>query len=256
MEIGYKIANFFKRNGGTILTCLSSAGVIGTAYLASKAAVKADKELNTLGEDAPIQEKVKTVARIYIPTALAGAGTIACMFGANTLSRKDQASMLAAGALLEQSFKKYRGKAEKLLGRNVVEKELAEDKIDDVPEDPHNGMKLYFYREAEDIDHPRDYADPDGEGFFYAYEGKVYRAEIEINRLFHFRGRATINQYRELLGLDTEEGGDNLGWTEEIGDEYLGYSWIDFDYDEVTLSNGVTCTIINHSNVCLPIMLA
>ena len=256
MNIGYEIQKFFKRNGGTILTCLSSVGVIGTAYLASKAAVKAEKELKTRGKDAPIQEKVKTVVPIYIPTAAAGIATITCMFGANTLSRKDQASMLAAGAMLEQYCKKYRAKTEQILGKNVIEKELVEDKINSIPEDPHNGAKLYFYRYKEDIDHPKDYADPDEEGFFYAPEGKVFRAEIELNRLFVLRGRATLNDYLKFLGRSQEEGFDNLGWTEDIGDEYLGYSWIDLDYNTVTLSNGVECTIINHPYGCEPIMLA
>ena len=233
------VTDFFKRHGGTILTVLASIGVVGTAYLAGRAAVKAKEELDTLGEDAPIQEKVRAVAPIYIPPAAAGAATIACMFGANTLSRRQQASMLAAGAIVERTFKKYKDKAEELLGKNAVENELAKD---DIPDDVEyeDGKKLYYYNYLED----GEFLDPAYEAYFRAYPEQQLQLQGDLNRIFVLRGKATLNDMLKLMGQDPIDGGDELGWSEEIGRQYFGYNWIDIQFDEVHLEDGMVCTVI------------
>lgn len=245
MSIKSAISSFFRRNGGTILTCLSAVGVVGTAYLSGKAAVKADKELETLGEDAPLKEKIKTVAPIYIPTMAAGATTLACMFGANTISRKQQASMLAAGALLEQTYKKYKGKAEELLGINVVEANLAND---EVHPDLSNEERLFYFNYYEDGEHP-EYG-----SYFNCTADKVLKAEMEVNRQFILAKQVTLNFFFDQLGLKHVEGGDNLGWSAELGEEYYGYSWVDFEHFDTKLEDGLECTII--STPFLPSILA
>lgn len=52
------ISKFFRKNGGTILTWFSAAGVVGTAVLSGKAAVKAHEELKKI-PDAPLKKKLK-----------------------------------------------------------------------------------------------------------------------------------------------------------------------------------------------------
>lgn len=238
------ISHFFRKHGGTILTFLSSVGVIGTAYLSGKAAVKAEKELETLGEDAPLEKKVKAVAPIYIPTAAAGATTILCMLGANTLSRKQQASMLAAGALMEQTYKKYRDKAEEFLGENFIEKEIAKDIPDEV--ETEDGKRLYYYNYLEDGEIPEERYD----GYFNAIPEQVLDAKYELNRTFRFRcahsrnGYVTLNEFFKLLGREPIECGDNLGWAEDLATEYYGYIWIDVEINEVKLDDGMVVNVI------------
>jgi hypothetical protein len=234
MSFRYAISNFFRRNGGTILTCLSSIGVIGTAYLTGKAAIKADKELKTLGEEAPLKEKIRVAAPIYILPAAVGTATIACMFGANGLNRKQQASMLAAGALLEQTYQKYKDKAEELLGKNVVEKNMA----DEVPPELNKDERLFYYNYYEDGDHP-EYG-----SYFNCTIEDLLKAEIETQRQFILCGYVTLNFFFDKLGLKPVEGGDNLGWSAELGHEYYGYSWVDFEHFDTTLEDGLECTII------------
>lgn len=234
MNFRYAISNFFRRNGGTILTCLSSIGVIGTAYLTGKAAIKADKELKTLGEEAPLKEKIRTAAPIYILPAAVGTATIACMFGANGLNRKQQASMLAAGALLEQTYQKYKDKAEELLGKNVVEANMA----DEVPPELNKDEHLFYYNYYEDGDHP-EYG-----SYFNCTIEDLLKAEIETQRQFILCGYVTLNFFFDKLGLKPVEGGDNLGWSAELGHEYYGYSWVDFEHFDTTLEDGLECTII------------
>lgn len=245
MSIQSAISGFFRRNGGTILTCLSAVGVVGTAYLSGKAAVKADKELKTLGEDAPLKEKIKTVAPIYILPTAVGATTIVCMFGANTISRKQQASMLAAGALIEKTYKKYKDKAEELLGVNVVEANMAKD---EVPPDLDKDERLFYFNYYEDGEHP-EYG-----SYFNSTVDKVLRAEMEVNRQFILTGQVNLNFFFNQLGINTVEGGDDLGWSAELGQEYYGYSWIDFEHFDAKLEDGLECTII--TTPFLPSILA
>ena len=235
MSIQSAISNFFRRNGGTILTCLSAVGVVGTSYLSGKAAIKAHEKLEELPKDVSVKTKIKKVAPIYIPAVAAGAATISCMFGANFFSRTQQASMLAAGAVLEQTYKKYRDKAEELLGENVVESELAKD---DIPPELGKEERLFYYNYYENGEHP-EYG-----SYFNSTVDKVLKAEMEMNRLFILRKKATLNDFFKLLGLNEVDGGNDLGWSEEVGSEYYGYSWIDFDHFETKLDDGLECTII------------
>ena len=229
------ISRFFHKHGGTILTILSAAGVVGTAYLSGKASIKAKEELEILDKDAPLKEKAKALAPIYAPTAAVGAATILCMFGANVLNRKQQASMLAAGALMEQTYKKYRDKAEELIG-DKIDKLVVDDLNEDVPLDKEERLFYYNYYEDGEV--------PEYGSYFPLTPEKVLKAEMELNRIFILRRSATLNDFFKLLGLKTVEGGDTLGWSIDLGSEYYGYSWIDFEHFDAKLEDGMECTII------------
>ena len=109
---------FIKRNTPTLLTCLGAAGVVATAVLAVKETPKA---LNLLensekekGEELTRLEKVKIASPIYIPSVITGMATIACIFGSNIISKSQQATLMSAYALLDNAYKEYRKKTERL----------------------------------------------------------------------------------------------------------------------------------------------
>lgn len=81
---------FLKKNTSTILTCVGAAGVIATTVMAVQATPKAltlIKEEETIkGGDLTKLEKVKVAGPTYIPAAVTGVATIACIFGANVLN--------------------------------------------------------------------------------------------------------------------------------------------------------------------------
>lgn len=236
--VGYSISKFFKRNGGTILTVLSIVGLSGTAYLSGKAAIKAKEKLDK-NPEATTKEKIKMLTPVYIWPAAAGAATAACMLGANGLNRKQQASMLAASAILEETYRKYKSKAEEILGTNEVEKKMAEDDISEAPKELDKDERLFYYNYYENAQHP-EYG-----SYFTSTVDKVLKAEMELNRTFILRGKATLNDFFKLLDLDDREGGDELGWSVELGSEFYGYSWVDFEHYDTKLEDGMECTIIN-----------
>ena len=109
-----------KKNGATILTCVGGVGVIATTVMAVKATPKAllllEEAKKEKGEELTKVEVVKTAAPAYIPTAVMGVSTIACIFSANMLNKRHQAALTSAYALLNQSYKEYRGKVVDLYG--------------------------------------------------------------------------------------------------------------------------------------------
>ena len=114
---------FLKKNTSTILTCVGATGVIATTVMAVQATPKAltlIKEEETIkGGDLTKLEKVKVAGPTYIPAAVTGVATIACIFGANVLNKRYQASLISAYALLDTSFKDYKRKLKELYGQET-----------------------------------------------------------------------------------------------------------------------------------------
>ena len=142
---------FLKQNGSTILTCIGGIGVIATAVTAVKVTPKVvkllEEERKLKDEELTKLEVAKIAGPYYIPSILIGVGTLACIFGANTLSRHQQASLASAYALLDSSFKEYKKKAIKLYGEESdkeIISEIARDKyIDEDIQIEDNNMLLY-----------------------------------------------------------------------------------------------------------------
>ena len=107
----YKSGKYLKNHSPTILSFIGAIGVIGTAVLAVKATPKAIKRLerakNEKGEELTKFETVIVASPVYVPTTLIGISTIVCILGANALNKRQQASLVSAYALLEESYKEY-----------------------------------------------------------------------------------------------------------------------------------------------------
>lgn len=142
----------------TLLTCIGAIGVIATSVMAVKATPKATKLLEASekekGEKLTKMEVVKIAAPAYIPAAVVGASTIACIFGANILTKHSQASLASAYALLDRSYKEYRNKVNALYGEEADDKvitEVTNDYYEEYPEhdemlidEENDDVKLFF----------------------------------------------------------------------------------------------------------------
>ena len=119
-----KVSNYIDDNKATILTYMGVAGVFGTAYLAVKAKPKAEElmakkevyKIQNYGEELTRFECFLAVAPAYIPTALMGMGTIACILGANHINQEKQAMLTSAYAYLNCNYNEYRNKVKELFG--------------------------------------------------------------------------------------------------------------------------------------------
>ena len=133
------------------LTCISTVGVIVTSVLTAKATVKATKLIEDAehekGEELTTSEKVKTAAPAYIPAILVGASTIACIFGIEVLNSHQQASLMSAYALLDNSYKEYRMKVKELYGDEADDRVIDgmdRDRFKEWADEIEDGEQLFF----------------------------------------------------------------------------------------------------------------
>ena len=235
-----KTQYFLKKHSSTILTVVGAVGVVGTAVLSVKATPKAlvllEEAEKEKGEKLTPLEVVKTAWKPYIPAAIAGASTIACIFGANILNTKNQASLMSAYALLDNSYKEYRNKVKEIYDEEADVKvlgEIANSKFDENMKLDDN--KLLFF-------------DCQSLQFFEATMDHVMQAECAFKELLHTRGYACMNEYYELLGINSIPEGDQLGWYDTENIDPYGSEELEFNYEEVTMKNGLKCWIIDVNN--------
>lgn len=234
---GAKIRLYLQRNSPTIVSCIGAVGVVATTIAAVKATPKAlllienekayiNKQLEEDGWQTRVDklttaETIKATWKCYIPTAIIGLSTIACIFGANTLNKHKQAAITSAYMLLDNTYKQYKEKVSKLLGDNadtMVKKSIIEDQYSEI-------TLFYEYHYGE---------------FFERRKADVLNAEYQLNLKFASQGYACLNDFFELLGLPITQEGEVIGWSTQEG-----YSAIDFEHQLLELDDGMECTIIN-----------
>lgn len=238
---------FWKDNSATILTGLGTIGVIVTTALAIKATTKAvqiiEDSKEEKGEELTKSEIVKKVGKIYIPTILSGAATIGCIVGANVLNKKQQASLVSAYALIDNSYKEYKNKLKELYGEEAHQKvveSLAVEKADDIYIHSESLCTNCDLALEEHNSKPKLFYDEYGKRYFEATIEQVITAEYHLNRNYVLRGFSVLNEFYEFLGLEPTKYGSVVGWA-PLDD---GMYWIDFNHHKAVLEDGRECYII------------
>lgn len=243
------ISGFTSRLKSALPTVLSVVGVIGLAATTIMA-VKSTPKAMTLIESAKTEknndltriETVKTVWKLYIPTAVIGLSTASCVIGANVLNKRQQASIASAYALVSNAYFEYKSKVKELYGKETHEKIIASIAAEKSHAKP-------IYAGSFIANSCLDFGEEEKEMLFYdAYSSRyftstmsrVLQAEYHLNRNYAIAGGVTVNNFYDFLGIDQIDGGDSVGWS-CCDSEIL---WIDFDHKKVTLDDGLEAHII------------
>ena len=228
---------FLKRNGSTILTCVGSVGVVFTSILAVKATPKALRLLEEAkkekGEELTKTEVLKVAGPAYIPASITGISTIACIFGANILNKRQQAAMVSAYALLDSSYKEYKKKVDELYGEGAndrVKDEIVKDKYQEDDFNKDDDKQLFF--------------DEFSGRYFESTIEDVQRAEYRINRDLIMRGYVYLNEFYEQLDIEPLESGYELGWSEGGNLARYWQVWIDFSHRKTLIDDDLECQIV------------
>lgn len=229
---------FLKRNASIILTCVGSMGVIATSVMAVKVTPKAlallENAKTEKGEELTKTEKIKVVGPAYIPAVIMGISTIVCIFGVNALNRRQQAALISAYTLLDNSYKDYKKKLKQLYGEDSVDKieeKIVKDEYNEKPCLVEDRKELFY--------------DNFSQRYFEASTEKVLYAEHALNRRITYAHGAYLNEFYELLGLEPMDYGEFLGWfCDEICDTYRE-SRIEFDHSKIIMDDGLEVTIIH-----------
>lgn len=230
---------FLNKNASTIVTCIGGVGVIATAVIAVKETPKAlsliEEAKKEKGEELTTLEVVKVAGPVYIPAILTGVTTIACIFGANALNKRQQAALISAYTVLDNSYKEYKKKVTELYGEETDEKirtELAKDNYKESEVDDENDDdKQLFY-------------DQYSNRYFRASNEKVLMAEYEINRILADDCYASLNEFYDILGVDAVDYGEYVGWSSAQMFEMYWSSWINFKHEKFETDDGLEGFII------------
>lgn len=234
-KVLYQSKRFFKQNGSTILTCVGALGVVATAIMTAKATPKATRLLELAedekGEDLTKLESIKVAGPVYIPTFIVGTATITCIFGANVLNKRQQASLISAYALLDSSYKDYKKKVDELYGEEEgvhVREEIAKDKYD---------SSVVF-------DDEELFYDEFSGRYFNSTMSNVIQAEYNLNRQIVLNGGAYLNEFYEFLDIPPIPAGIELGWSIGLLESNHWTEWLDFDHEKVVMDDGLECHIV------------
>ena len=243
----YKSGRSLKKAMPTILTIMSTAGVVWTVIEASNAGAKAKELLNKAkeekGEDLTLKEKVKVAAPVYAKTAVAAGTTIASVVGSNVLNKKQQAEILSAYTVVKKQFTDYKKNVEKVVDEETkkkIKEAVVKDKVDeDKPpfdEVPY-GQQIFY--------------DEFSEQFFISTMPEVTDAAKVLNQRFVKKGFVTLREYHELLKIDPDKSYDGYWWPDEHvkGNGFVDISFTYELWDDVTPEGNASacnCWVISY----------
>ena len=201
-----------------ILTGLGIAGMVTTTVLAVRATPKAleliEQKKKELCEDVITPtDVVKTAWKPYVPAAVTGAVSIACLVGASSVNARRNAALYSAYKLSETALSEYKEKVVETIGEKkeqVVREKIAKDKVDNNPPTGNNiiicGGETLFY-------------DPISGRYFESSKDKIEKTENELNKqmLQGMFGYITLNEFYDEIGLPQVSLGDDLGWNIDHG---------------------------------------
>ena len=241
MKLTKTCAKFLRKHGGTILAVAASVGVVATAIETGRATTKAqhilevDKELTKFNEDEfgvteepPTKKQIVQMCwKAYVPAAILGGGTIACILGSNALNKKQIAGLTAAYMALGKTYQEYR--------RQVAEHVGAEQE-QEIWKDAHTDDEDFVKMKSEE---KLLCYEPISKRYFHATEAELLAAFYEANKDFTENGYIALNDFFGYLGLEFVPELDNKGWSVDyLGAMWENY-WIDFNYAEQKTDDGL-----------------
>lgn len=233
-----------------ILIGIGIAGMITTTVLAVKATPKAlclmeEKKQELDVETLTPVEIVKATWRCYVPAAVTGAASIACLIGSNSVNAKRNAALATAYKISETALTEYRDKVVETIGEKkerTVQDKLSEKHVKDTP---LNRTEVIVTGKGQTL-----CLDPLSHRYFYSSKDRIDRVINKLNyeittSPFDTEG-VTLNDFYEEIGLPGTMTGDNLGWNLRTGlIEYHPGSQIVLEDGE---HEGEPCLVIEFTN--------
>lgn len=233
-----------------ILIGLGIAGMISTTVLAVKATPKALRLIEEKKEELEVDkltpvETVKTAWKCYVPAAVTGAVSVACLIGSNSVNAKRNAALATAYKISETAFNDYREKVVETIGEKKERAVL--DKVSEkhIKENPINRTEVIVTGKGQTL-----CLDPLSHRYFYSSKDKIDRVinklNYEISTSPFDTDGVTLNDFYHAIGLPGTMTGDSLGWNLRTGlIEYHPGSLIVPENEE---HEGEPCLVIEFTN--------
>lgn len=205
------INHFTARNSPTILTATGVVGVVATGVLAVQAGIRVNEILNEVeykeARELDLKEKLQATWAEYIPPVGVGGVTIAAIIMSNRIGSRRAAAMAAAYTISERAFVEYRDKARELLGdkkEQRIRDEVAQDVINRGGDVPSSLVII----EGTDV---LCYDALSGRYFKGSME-MLKKAQNDLNYKMIANDYASLTDFYNLIGLESTDLSDNIGW--------------------------------------------
>lgn len=242
------IPNFFKavqdsavKNAPIILTSVGIIGMIGTTVMAVKATPKAiklleEKKKREHRDSLPPKDVVKTTWKCYIPAAVTGVASTACLLKASSITTRRNAALLTAYNLSRSALSEYKDKVVETIGEKKereIEEAIAKDKLE---RDPVCNNEVIITDRGTTLCYDGMFG-----RYFMSDRDAIREAINEINRkIITGDMYASLNDFYYELNLSKVDIGDSLGWNIDDGK-------LSIDFDTQLASNGVPCLVIRYN---------
>lgn len=205
-----------KKKSPEILTCLGISGMITTTVLAVKATPEAVRRIEAKKDEVGC-EKLTTVQTVqaagscYIPAALTGAASIACLIGAKTVTGRRNAALATAYSLAENSLREYKAKVIETIGEEQeaeIQKKVWRERAEkSTPPETQDAVC------ADGFHHELCYDAMFGR-YFYSDRAEIERAANNKNRDMTYGSEpyVSLNDFYGDLNVSPVEIGDMVGW--------------------------------------------
>lgn len=223
-----------------ILTGIGIAGMITTTILAVKATpkaiklIEAEKRAKHVDALSPV-DTVKTVWKCYIPAAMTGVSSIACLIGSNAINAKRNAALTTVYTLSEMARNEYKEKVIETIGekkeRTIKEKVDAER----IKKDPVSKKEVIITEKGTTLCYDHVFG-----RYFKSDIDLINRAMNKINREIVINMYASLNDFYAELGLSPVEMGYDLGWNIDDGT-------IEIEPSSQLADDGTPCLVIDYS---------
>ena len=230
------------KNATTILAAVAVSGVVATTVLAVRATPRA---LGAIHEATPLDfenaeflpltrvEKAKVAWKFYIPTAVMGTATIACIIGGNTISTRRTAALASAYTLADTAIKEYQSKVVEVIGENKENKirdAIAQDHLDANPVSNQivsitSGGEMLCY-------------DTVSGRYFKSDIETLRRAENTLNQRLLNSSYVSLNEMYREIGLDEVKLGDDMGWVPD--------NMLEFRFSARLADNNQPCVVLDY----------
>ena len=229
-----------KKHSPEILTGIGIAGMITTTVMAVRATPKAliliEERKEEIGaEKLEAMDMVKTTWACYIPAAITGTLSVACLIGASSVNARRNAARATAYTLSESALKDYQGKVIEMFGEKkneAVKDAVAKDKVE---KNPVVTREVIITEKGNTLCY-----DAISGRYFKSDIEKIKKAECELNRQMLDDMYVSLNDFYYEIGLDSVKLGDELGWNVDSG-------YIDLSFSSQLASDGTPCLVIDYS---------
>lgn len=233
-------------NSSVILTGTAVAGTVTTAIFSAKghaSAVAFELEQEYLryreGDTHPYEspkgvEWVKEHYRHYVPAAISGTMTVACVVGIHSVNTRRQAALVSAYTVMDKAFADYKQQVVETVGakqETAIRDEVAKKTVTD---NPPSDNPIFVTNRGESLCH-----DSWSGRYFQCDIETIRKAQNDINQNIFHHMYASQNDFYNKIGLSASSLGEEFGWNTD--------RMLDISFSSHLTDDGKPCLVLNYT---------